>query len=174
MKGYGFALWLVPVDAGVFKTSHIPHLTLLCKLTLRQARYVYAQVLPELQEIRLRLDENQIPLNGNTYNLRTVPKESAYAIGAKVKRITSSRKQEVIDRLLAKYSPSLNITDLHVTLQYSETPIPPNSNVHPNQTLTYRLQVADVRNDRPSEWHLVRATTLVRGSDDARARFGRR
>ena len=155
MQGYGFALWFVPMNIGIFKTQHIPHVTLLCKLSKEEALLLYEHLLPKIRNIHISLCAKQITLNENLYELSTVPAESAFAIGVEVERIANQNKRNLIQKLLTNYNFPL---DLHMTFKYSGSPIEVSQHEHPKKSLPYRLEVADVRNPYPENWVIITDT----------------
>lgn len=143
--GYGYGVWIV-LPFNVVKT-HIPHITIACKMKRSDAFLLYHEFI-ELngKNVRCFIDLSQHDVLGPDY----------YEMDAADAGWSWGYKAEVYANMPTNIERSCLPLNHHITMQYEND----KKNLRPTDreikySLMGKVVVADIRSKEPGDWHII-------------------
>lgn len=188
VKNYKYGIWLVPVELDkyktkIFKTTHIPHITFICKIPSRQKAFRMFKLLGEYTRttFAVKVENKPLDLNHISYDVEQVmyyvsnnsecidsnvsesPKKSSYSWGhnASLTNYNYSNITYWMKHIQLEYLIQGSISeDLHMSIEYESTK--DNLNLRSingedgDDIITlFRMVVADINDDNPEMWRIL-------------------
>lgn len=187
VKNYKYGIWLIPVELDkykteIFKTSHIPHITFICKIPSKQKAFRMFKLLREYTRslFTVKIDNSPVDLNHINYDVKqdaycvsnnceyvdnnnsVLPNESSYSWGynASLTNYNYSNIMYWMKHIQLEYLIQGSISeDLHMSIEYDSNK--DNLNLtsiigEDDDIITlFKMVVADINDDDPKMWRIL-------------------
>lgn len=186
VQNYKYGIWLVPVElekykTEIFKTSHIPHITFICKIPSKQKAFRMFKWLREYTHtlFTVKVNNSPIDLNHISYDIKhdaycvskeyvdnnddKSPKKSSYSWGhnASLTNYNYSNIVYWMKHIQLEYLIQGSISDdLHISIEYESNKDALNMRSINGEdgddiNTLFKMVVADINDDNPEMWRIL-------------------
>lgn len=188
VKNYKYGIWLVPVElekykTEIFKTSHIPHITFICKIPSKQKAFRMFKLLREYTRttFAIKVENKPLDLNHINYDVKQdaycvsnnceyvdnnnieLTNKSSYSWGhnASLTNYNYSNIMYWMKHIQLEYLIQGSISDeLHMSIEYDSNKDslnmrPINGEDGDDIITLFKMVVADINDDDPEMWRIL-------------------
>jgi hypothetical protein len=185
VKNYKYGIWLVPVElekykTEIFKTSHIPHITFICKIPSKQKAFRMFKLLREYTYslFAVKVNNSAVDLNHISYDVKQdaycvsneyecidnndneCPNKSSFSWGhnASLTNYNYSNIVYWMKHIQLEYLIQGSISEeLHMSIEYDSNKDNMNMrSIDGDDVITlFKMVVADINDDNPEIWSIL-------------------